>query len=56
MEGGAVRHNIERTIPAKFALIWFSGFRGDLNVIFYQNEISSVVNFRFITNQNKLKF
>jgi hypothetical protein len=38
MEGGAVRHNIERTIPAKFALIWFSSFRGeDLNVIFYQN-------------------
>jgi hypothetical protein len=27
-----------RIIPAKFALIWFSGFRGeDLNVIFYQN-------------------
>ena len=27
-----------RTIPAKFALIWFSGFRGeDLNVIYYQN-------------------
>ena len=27
-----------RTIPAKFALIWFSGFRWeDLNVIFYQN-------------------
>jgi hypothetical protein len=26
------------TIPARFALIWFSGFRGeDLNVIFYQN-------------------
>jgi hypothetical protein len=26
------------TIPAKFALIWFSGFRGeDLDVIFYQN-------------------
>jgi hypothetical protein len=25
-----------KTIPAKFALIWFSGFRGeDLNVIFY---------------------
>jgi hypothetical protein len=25
------------TIPAKFALIWFSGFRGeDLNVIFHQ--------------------
>jgi hypothetical protein len=27
-----------RTIPAKFVLIWFRGFRGeDLNVIFYQN-------------------
>jgi hypothetical protein len=26
-----------RTIPAKFVLIWFSGFREDLNVIFYQN-------------------
>ena len=26
------------TIPAKFVLIWFSGFRGeDLNAIFYQN-------------------
>jgi hypothetical protein len=26
------------TIPAKFALIWFSGFsEEDLNVIFYQN-------------------
>jgi hypothetical protein len=26
------------TTPSKFALIWFSGFRGeDLNVIFYQN-------------------
>ena len=25
------------TTPAKFALIWFSGFREDLNVIFYQN-------------------
>jgi hypothetical protein len=26
------------TIPARFGLIWFTGFRGeDLNVIFYQN-------------------
>jgi hypothetical protein len=26
------------TIPARFGLIWFSGFRGeDLNVIFYPN-------------------
>jgi hypothetical protein len=29
---------IAGTIPARFGLIWFSGFRGeDLNVIFYQN-------------------
>jgi hypothetical protein len=27
-----------RTIPARFSVIWFSGFRReDLNVIFYQN-------------------
>jgi hypothetical protein len=27
-----------RTIPARFSVIWFSGFKGeDLNVIFYQN-------------------
>ena len=42
MEGGAVGHTIERgppkDHPVKFALIWFSGFRGeDLNVIVYQN-------------------
>ena len=42
MEGGAVGHNFEmglpKNIPARFSLIWFSGFRGkDLNVIFYQN-------------------
>ena len=42
MEGGTVGHNIEKgppnDHPAKFALIWFSSFRGeDLNVIFYQN-------------------
>jgi hypothetical protein len=39
MKGGAVGHNFERDlpkdhIPAKFSVIWFSGFRGeDLNVI-----------------------
>ena len=41
MEGRAVGHILKgdhpRIIPAKFALIWFSGFREDLNVIFYQN-------------------
>jgi hypothetical protein len=33
MEGGAVGHNLKGThpgtIPARFGLIWFSGFRGD---------------------------
>ena len=30
-----------RTIPARFGLIWFSGFRGkELNVIFYQNMLN----------------
>jgi hypothetical protein len=30
--------NFAGTIPARFGLIWFSGFRGeDLNAIFYQN-------------------
>jgi hypothetical protein len=39
MEGDTIlKGGHPRTIPAKFALIWFSGFRGeDLNVIFYQN-------------------
>ena len=43
MEGGAVGHTILKgthpgTIPARFGLIWFSGFRGeDLNAIFFQN-------------------
>jgi hypothetical protein len=28
----------QRTIPGRFGVIWFNGFRGeDLNVIFYQN-------------------
>ena len=33
-----LKRDHQTTIPAKFVLIWFSGFRGeDLNVIFYQN-------------------
>ena len=28
---------LKGTIPARFGLIWFSSFREDLNVIFYQN-------------------
>jgi hypothetical protein len=38
MEGGAFGPILKGTHPARFGLIWFSGFRGkDLNVIFYQN-------------------
>jgi hypothetical protein len=42
MEGGAVRHNIERELPkdhpSQICFNLVSGFRGeDLNVIFYQN-------------------
>jgi hypothetical protein len=34
MEGGTVI-NVKGTIPARFGLIWFSDFRGDLNVKVY---------------------
>ena len=42
MEGGLsdtiLKGTHPGTIPARFGLIWFSGFREeDLNVIFYQN-------------------
>ena len=40
-----------RTIPAKFGLIWFSGFREeDLNVIFYQN--MSNLHYRYKSAEN----
>jgi hypothetical protein len=38
MSDKILKRDHPRITPAKFALIWFSGFRGkDLNVIFYQN-------------------
>jgi hypothetical protein len=38
------------TIPARFGLIWLSGFRGeDLNVIFYQN-----LHNRYISAERKI--
>ena len=41
------------TIPAKFGLIWFSGFRiEDLNVIFYQNMPN--LNNRYISAERKI--
>jgi hypothetical protein len=44
-----------RTIPAKFGLIWFSGFRGeDLNVIFYQN-MPNLHN-RYISAESMMSF
>jgi hypothetical protein len=43
------------TIPARFGLIWFSGFRGeDLNVIFYQN-MPNLHN-RYISAERKICF
>jgi hypothetical protein len=52
MEGGPVGHNFERD-PARFGLIWFSGFRGDdLNVIFYQN-LPNLHN-RYISAERKI--
>ena len=42
-----------RTIPARFGLIWFSGFRGeDLNVIFYQNMFN--LHNRYISAERKI--
>jgi hypothetical protein len=64
MEGGLsdtiLKGNHPGTIHARFGLIWFSGFREDLNVIFYQNmpnlHISSNVHCCFSISQNELKF
>jgi hypothetical protein len=54
------------TIPARFGLIWFSGFREeDLNVIFYQNmpnlhnrwgDEILIVHYCFSIRQNELKY
>ena len=45
--------NLKGTHPARFGLIWFSGFRGeDLNVIFYQN-IPNLHN-RYISAERKI--
>jgi hypothetical protein len=43
-----------RTIPAKFALIWFSGFRGeDLNVIFYQHMFNLYNRYKSVTKPGR---
>jgi hypothetical protein len=60
MEGGAVRHMLKgdnpRTIPAKFVLIWFSGFiREDLNVIFYQNMSNLYNQYKSVERKNSQK-
>jgi hypothetical protein len=44
-----------RTIPAKFALIWFSGFREDLNVIFYQNNPNLHNQYKLVERKNSQK-
>jgi hypothetical protein len=41
------------TIPARFGLIWYSGFRGeDLTVIFYQNMLN--LHNRYISAERKI--
>ena len=45
-----------RTIPARFGLIWFSGFRGkDLNVIFYQNMSNLYNQYKSVERKNSQK-
>ena len=45
-----------RTIPARFGLIWFSGFRGkDLNVIFYQNMSNLYNQYKSVEEKNSRK-
>jgi hypothetical protein len=44
------------TIPARFGLIWFSGFRGeDLNVIFYQNMSNLYDQYKSVERKNSQK-
>ena len=46
----------EATIPARFGLIWFSGFRGkDLNVIFYQNMSNLYNQYKSVERKNSQK-
>ena len=48
-----LKGNHPRTIPAKFALIWFSGFRGeDLNVIFYHNMSNLYNQYKSVERKN----
>ena len=45
-----------RTIPTKFALIWFNGFRGeDLNVILYQNMSNLYNQYKSVEGKNSRK-
>jgi hypothetical protein len=37
LSGTIMKWDYPRAIPAKFGFIWFSGFREDLNMIFYRN-------------------
>jgi hypothetical protein len=43
-------------IPARFGLIWFSGFRGeDLNVFFYQNMSNLYNQYKSVERKNSQK-
>jgi hypothetical protein len=43
------------TIPARFGLIWFCGFRGE-DLLLLKIEISAIVHCCFSISQNELKF
>ena len=60
MEGGAVRHNIERELPkdhpSQICFNLVSGFRGeDLNVIFYQNRSNLYNQYKSVERKNSQK-
>jgi hypothetical protein len=62
MEGGAVGHNFEMGLPKDYPCqVWFNLVQRFQTLhskwlLLLKIEISLVVNFRFITNQNELKF
>jgi hypothetical protein len=56
LSGTILKWDYPTTIPAKFGLIWFSGFREkDLNVIFYQNMPNLHNQYKSAERQNSQK-
>ena len=56
MSDTILKWDYPRTIPARFGLIWFSGFRGkDLNVILYQNMSNLYNQYKSVERKNSQK-